>query len=501
MIKFRRQTYLCGICLLLFPLVFFFCSRGEKTSPLRELDKFQLISEIKHDSNSPFYIDFKNYPAVRNDLPIGVFDSGTGGLTVLDAIMKMDKFNNQTHAPGPDGEPDFAAENFIYLGDKANMPYGRYDSEGKSDFLKELIIKDVQFLLGQKYFLSPEQDTPSVNKPRVKAIVIACNTATAYGLELVQQAMQEWGSDVKVIGIIEAGSKAAVSELPPAGDNRIIGVFATEGACASGGYPRAIAKFFNQRFHDKVGVLQQPGFGLAGAIDGDISYIDPQATTVRGKDLYQGPGIDHPKYPIDPALMEEYNFEPGDSLLVRQDTAGNITAVELNSIINYIRYYVTSMVERAAAEYPGGKLESVILGCTHYPFFSDEIREHFSFLKNLRSEYDRIIPAEIDLIDPAVAEAEELFAYLHQEELFGAGVYTDSRFFISVPNPGLAANEINDNGEFPLAYKYGRDINQSRMYVKRVPFDENRLGFDVVERIKIKMPMIYRIMRQNIGWQ
>jgi len=501
MIRLCKRSYIYTIVLMLFPVVFFCCSRADKAKPVRETDKFQLVSEVKYDTKSPFYIDFNDYPAVRNDLPIGVFDSGTGGLTVLDAIMRMDKYDNLTRAPGADGKPDFTAESFIYLGDKANMPYGRYDSEGKSDFLNELILKDVQFLLGQKYYFVPEQEIPNTNKPQVKAIVIACNTATAYGLDLVQEVMREWGSDVKVIGIIEAGSEEAVSELPSSGEDRIIGVFATEGACASGGYPRAIEKFYTRRFHSKVGIFQQPGFGLAGAIDGDPSYIAPQATEVRGKEIYQGPGLDHPKYPIELSLIEEYNFESGNNLLIKKDADNNVTAIELNSVNNYIRYYVTTMVTHAAAEFPGRSLDAVILGCTHYPFFSNEISEHFLYLKHLNKEYDRIIPAEIELIDPALAEAKELYEYMKQEELFGSGTYTNSRFFISVPNPGLASNQITDNGEFPLAYKYGREINKSWMYVKRVPFAKKWLGIVVLERIKAKMPLIYETLMQNKGWQ
>ena len=57
-----------------------------------------------------------------NSLPIGVFDSGTGGLTVLEAILKLDAFNNETGEPGADGKPDFTKEQFQYLADQATMP-------------------------------------------------------------------------------------------------------------------------------------------------------------------------------------------------------------------------------------------------------------------------------------------------------------------------------------------------------------------------------------------
>ena len=84
------------------------------------------------------------------DLPIGVFDSGIGGLTVLEAILTLDAFHNDTLQPGSDGEPDFADERFQYFGDQANMPYGNYSSAGRTDYLRELIVKDAIFLLGKR---------------------------------------------------------------------------------------------------------------------------------------------------------------------------------------------------------------------------------------------------------------------------------------------------------------------------------------------------------------
>ncbi len=58
----------------------------------------------------------------RKALPVGVFDSGTGGLTVMEKILILDEFDNRTGEPGADGVPDFAAEDFQYLADQANMP-------------------------------------------------------------------------------------------------------------------------------------------------------------------------------------------------------------------------------------------------------------------------------------------------------------------------------------------------------------------------------------------
>jgi hypothetical protein len=83
----------------------------------------------------------------KKALPIGVFDSGTGGLTVLEALLTLDAFNNETGKPGSDGKLDFSKEYFQYLADQANMPYGNYAAANKTDLLKEHIQKNMQFFL------------------------------------------------------------------------------------------------------------------------------------------------------------------------------------------------------------------------------------------------------------------------------------------------------------------------------------------------------------------
>ena len=65
-----------------------------------------------------------------SDRPVGVFDSGTGGLTVLEKLLTVDEFDNATGERRSDGRPDLASENFVYFGDQANMPYGLYGAKG-----------------------------------------------------------------------------------------------------------------------------------------------------------------------------------------------------------------------------------------------------------------------------------------------------------------------------------------------------------------------------------
>ena len=215
-----------------------------------------------------------NFAALKGDrsgLPIGVFDSGIGGLTVLEAILKLDAFNNSTLAPGADGVPDFAGERFIYLGDQANMPYGNYAAQGRLDFLKELIVRDAVFLLGQRYRATPTA-APSYDKPPVKAIVIACNTATAYGIDDIRAALKTWQLDVPVIGVVEAGARAVNDITPSQGEPGTVAVLATLGTCSSGAYPRAIGQATGLAGKPAAKVIQQGSAGMAGAIEGQATF-------------------------------------------------------------------------------------------------------------------------------------------------------------------------------------------------------------------------------------
>lgn len=126
--------------------------------------------------------------------PIGVFDSGVGGLTVTREIMRQ--------------LPD---ENIVYFGDTARLPYGSKSKESILRFSRQII----RFL----------------QTKNVKAIVIACNTATAQALEAVRQEF-----DTPIIGVIAPGARAAVQETK----NKKIGVIGTEGTIRSNMYTRVI---------------------------------------------------------------------------------------------------------------------------------------------------------------------------------------------------------------------------------------------------------------------
>ncbi|HSI68962.1 MAG TPA: hypothetical protein VK941_01930, partial [Gillisia sp.] len=280
--------------------------RQEVVSHKTEHKENPIVTSILEDKKSFYYVNFDEYPAMDRTLPIGVFDSGTGGLTVLDALVNFDNYNNETGEQGSDNEPDFRREQFIYLADQANMPYGNYSSEEKSDLLVEHILKDVQFLVSNKYYRHGKDSVYQQDKLPVKSIVIACNTATAYGSEIVQEFFLKTGVELKVIGVIDAGARGTLSRLEK-DENASIGVMATVGTIQSKGYENTILRVKDELgYIGDIRIFNQGGHGIAEAVDEEPDFIDRRLKTPR--DDYRGPGIDNPDFKIDKALMDIYNF-------------------------------------------------------------------------------------------------------------------------------------------------------------------------------------------------
>src|SRR6476646_10584114 len=144
-----------------------------------------------------------------DSLPIGIFDSGVGGLTVYRAL----------HEQLPN-------ERFVYLGDTARVPYGTKSLAT----VERYAVENARFLAAHG----------------IKMLVVACNTASALALPAIRSAL-----NIDVVGVIGPGARAAVArsaqtarESGPAGngDARSIGVIATESTVQSGAYTAAIKK-------------------------------------------------------------------------------------------------------------------------------------------------------------------------------------------------------------------------------------------------------------------
>ena len=370
-----------------------------------------------------------DYQGDLRDLPIGVFDSGVGGLTVLEAIKAHDRHHNRTGADGADGVSDFAGERFVYFGDQANMPYGNYSAVGRTDFLRELILRDALFLLGRRQ--------ANGVKPPVKAIVIACNTATAYGLEDIRAAVKAWGIPVIVIGVVEAGAQGLAETADGAQGG--VAVLATVGTCASNAYPKAIAKVTGRP------VRQLGSASLAAAIEGDPSIKTP--------------------------------------------------------IRDIIRADVGAFLKSAAAD-GAAPMDTLMLGCTHYPLVADEIAAAFAYWREQsdadgRQPYAQLVAPQLKQVNPAAWTAEALW-----RSLYGAKMMAETKsssgdqFFISVANPKWPGVVLAADGTLAYEYKYGRSPNQiGRQDTINVPMTSAMLPGATAGLVREKLPLTWRSLQ------
>lgn len=222
------------------------------------------------------------------DRPVGVFDSGVGGLTVAREIMRQ-----------------MPNEKIIYFGDTARVPYGSKSGDTVTRFSRQI----VRFLETQ----------------HVKAIVVACNTACAYAMDTLEQEVE-----LPIIGVVRPGARVAARVTK----NGQVGVIGTEGTIGSGIYPEFIHK------------------------------IDP-AIRVTGKAC-----------PLFVPLVEEGLWEDPvtDEIATR---------------------YLSELIDIG--------IDTLILGCTHYPL--------------IHSTVGRIMGEHVRLVNPAYETAVGLQKLLEEQDL------------------------------------------------------------------------------------
>lgn len=205
----------------------------------------------------------QDYSHLSSEQPIGIFDSGVGGLTVAKEIKRL-----------------LPNENLIYFGDTKNLPYGEKSKEA----IIEYSTKITNFLLEQN----------------CKAIVIACNTATANALKEVLASVN---GKVPVIDVINPVAEKVAYEI-----HNNVGVIATKATVNSGLYKKSIRK------HNK------------------FIKVDELATPL-----------------LVPAIEEGFKNHP----------------ITHSIIYNYLSNKKLK------------NIETLILGCTHYPLLIDEIKQYY----------------------------------------------------------------------------------------------------------------------------
>ena len=223
-----------------------------------------------------------------NNAPIGVFDSGVGGLTVAREIIRQ-----------------LPNESVVYFGDTARVPYGSKSKETIIRYSRQI----VRFLKSKN----------------VKAIVVACNTASAFALDTIEKEL-----DIPIIGVVKPGAKAAIDSTK----NKIIGIIGTEGTIKS--------ELYTEYINGK----------------------DPDITVV-GKAC-----------PLFVPLVEEG--------LLHDSVTDEIATRYLN-------------------ELKKKNIDSLILGCTHYPL--------------LRSTVGKIMGPEVNLVNPAYETAVSLDNLLKENNI------------------------------------------------------------------------------------
>lgn len=242
---------------------------------------------------------------IERDAPVGVFDSGVGGLTVAREIMR-----------------NLPSEKIVYFGDTARVPYGNKSKETIIRYSRQII-----------HFLREQE---------VKAIVIACNTASAFALDAVRHEL-----DIPVLGVIEPGAAVAAKETK----NKRVGVIGTIGTVGSG-------------IHESF-----------------LKKLDPDITVI-GKAC-----------PLFVPLVEEGWLH--DSV-------------------------TTEVAERYLKELKEKEIDTLILGCTHYPL--------------LRSTVRQVMGEGVRLVNPAYETALELGKMLKENNLLCSGQGQEEfpyRFYVS----------------------------------------------------------------------
>ena len=173
--------------------------------------------------------------SILSEQPVGVFDSGVGGLTVLHELLVS-----------------LPSEDYLYLGDTARFPYGdRSQAE-----LEAFSIQIAEHLIGAG----------------AKLLVIACNSASAAAVEAVERHLVACGRDVDVIGVLRPAAQMAVV----ASHTGRVGLLATPATVASGAYERAVAALDPHVHLESVACPD-----LAPIIQGGFPFDDDVVQTVR----------------------------------------------------------------------------------------------------------------------------------------------------------------------------------------------------------------------------
>lgn len=431
-----------------------------------------IVRKAIGDTASVFYRNFADYPENLSVLPIGIFGCGPDAFAVTEKMLTADYFDNITGRPAPDGIADFGGEHFQVLLDKANGPYGGYLEYGNISFLKEQVIKNTLFLMGDRYYNMAVDEYQSGYKDPVKVVLVSSPVADYYGLSDIDALMQASGTGVKVVGVIESGVREALSGSDADG-NLCIGVLYSPDGVTSREYESVIRKMAEDGGVARIQVFNQEGTGIAAALQGDPAYIDSSATVARNG--YSGPvtGISYNN--IDATLFDRYGFDTHGNALLFPAGSRNVSGVQLNSVENYVRYHLISMVERHRRSGSTVPISSIILADCSYGKVRDIMDSIMVELYNYKRGgiflYRGSISPEFRFIDPTECAVRETYTILRKDGGLALRGTKSLLFpFITLPSSAVPADDVDESGNLKADFKYGRMSGTEDITTKAVPF-------------------------------
>ena len=169
--------------------------------------------------------------------------------------------------------------------------------------------------------------------------------------------------------------------------------------------------------------------------------------------------------------------------------------VQLNDPSNYVRYHLVTLLEKMIVEKYTEPMNTLILGCTHYPYMKDTIAHVLNELYNFKSNgyyrYRNYLAEKVELIDPALETAKDAYIALRTNELMNNDSKKENKFFITIPNTSLSEVQLQPDGWFTYAYKYGREAGAKKVYVQFVPFDVKNISSATYQRFHAVLPHVY----------
>lgn len=460
----------------------------------------EIANKALHDTTSVYYGNYEEYPDDISRLPIGIFDSSSDAFCVLEQFFTMDLFNNITGKEEPDGIADFAGENFQYLADKANGPYRLYMPDHK-DIMVDLAFQNVFFLMESNFYNLYFDDFKSGVKEPVKCIVMASNLVSAVAGEDIKTFIDKTGTGVEIIDPMQSGINALFEEKN-LDEDYAVGALLPENFISMPEYEKLIRKQA-----DKVGmkgllqIFSQEAAGLNQAIKGNVDYIDPEAVTVR--ENYKGPKIGPNDNDIDLILMDRYNFNMKDNALLYSAENGKYTNIQLNSIENYVKFHLVTLVERHRRSGSKIPISSIVLSSYLYnrvdSIIKNEITELYNYNRDGIYLYRNVISPDIKFIDPVQYAAKECYNLLRRSgKLALRAQRTQLSAFISVPNYNLSDQIDNPEECMTDSLKLSRKPGEEDILTKIIPFSPRYIDEAKMQLIINHLPQTYTLIRNTL---